>query len=238
MRGTAIMVALGLLLMTSGCAKTIKLEEGDLVSMSENSASAEMSCYEWLEAKAIADASAMSSLTKEQQFMYLMQQSTVQLVQAATGHVSNPCGNGTNVYDMMAEIAVAEIQRDSAMFGHTMGAVKMVGSIWAGGWAIGNIVDKATGDAMIIKGENNSMTRSQSTNQQIQTAGQNTGDNNLDESQQAAGVEEEFEGEITEEFCASQGLTLRESTGQCITFEEKSLIEASRIQTEEIEVVE
>ena len=45
----------------------------------------------------------------------------------------------------------------------------------------------------------------------------------------------EVPGELTEEWCNSQGMTLRESTGECITYEYKSAIESSRLQGQSME---
>jgi len=42
-------------------------------------------------------------------------------------------------------------------------------------------------------------------------------------------VEGGVPGELTEEWCNSQGMTLRESTGECITYEYKSNIENARL---------
>lgn len=193
MRTTAILIVLGVLL--TGCAKTYDVTGDQLVSMSENSALAEAECYQWLAARADQDAQAMSVLTKDQAFMFLVMRSNNDMVMSLMGKSANPCGEGTNVYDMMARVTESANQANAEMVGTGLNAVKWVGGIWAGGWALGNIVDKATGDAMSISGEGNTMTRTETNTAQIQAGGQSTGDNNLNNSRPEESEPEEEGGD-------------------------------------------
>jgi len=183
---TAILV-LGVML--AGCAKSFDVTGEQLSQMHYNSSKSQTECYEWLSDRALADATAMDAMTKDQAFMYLVMKSNNDMVMSLVGKANNPCDSGENVYDMMARVTEAEAERDAEMYGSTLSAVKWVGGIWAGGWALGNVVDKATGDVMSISGEGNSMNRTQTNTNQLQVAGQTTGDNNLGESE-AAEVEE------------------------------------------------
>ena len=214
MRATAI---LALLVMLTGCAKGFDVSGDQLVKMQESSALADMQCYEWMEARALQDAEAMSMLTKDAAFMYLVMRSNNDLIVALVGKSANPCGSGTNVYDMMARVSESANEANAAMFGAGLSAVKLVGGIYAAGWAVGNIADKVTGDSMEISGEGNTMERTQTTTTTIQSqaSGQTTGDNNLDESTQSVDeAQPEEPGECWIDFPGGCSCESREA-GNC-----------------------
>lgn len=176
------------------------------------------------------------------------------------------CEPGTNAYD--AYIAYAEAQGKiwEVVVGETGKTFRFgVGSLVAGNIAeklIGGIGDKVSGDKLTA-GHNATKTQDQAessvsssenfeANESHNTSSQvGTSDSTIDHPTATSGNGtgggigpdgEVVPEELTEEWCNSQGLTLRDSTGECITYEYKSNIENSRLVAgegeEEEEVVE
>jgi len=158
-------------------------------------------------------------MTKDQSFMYLVMKSNNDMVMSLMGKSNNPCEGGSNVYDLMARA----IESDNTLAGKWVdggfGAVRIVGGIWAAGWAVGNIADKVAGESMVISGEGNTMNRSQTTTTTVQSqaAGETTGDNNLDNSKPGDQIEPEEVIEEGGDYLGIPGCSGEESylAGRC-----------------------
>jgi hypothetical protein len=163
------------------------------------------------------------------------------------------CEAGTNEYDAYIAYAEAQGKIYEVVIGEIGKTFRFgVGAVVAGNVAnslikgIGDSVqgDKLTGGhnavktqdqatATVSSTESTEINRISSSNRATQVGTENSSIDNPNASNSlesnAAGVEGTVPEEITEEFCNSQGLTLRESTGECITWEFRSNLENERL---------
>jgi hypothetical protein len=139
-------IALGVLITLSGCGRSIDLSGEQLAEMQENSSNAQIECYEWLEAEALAAESAIGNLTKEQQFMFLILQNNTKIIAAATGKAVNPCNGETNIYDMVARIVESDNEKQKEIVDDILTGATIVGGILA----TGNLLEKIKGTELTI----------------------------------------------------------------------------------------
>ena len=170
----------------SGCS-SIELTGDQISTMQANTATAQMECYEWLEARALADAEAIENLTKEQAFLYLVMKSNNDMVTSLVGNSTNPCGDGNGVYDMIARMHEADRQMVGDISSKALGAVGIVGGIWATGNALGTLADAVQGTTITVDGEGNTTSADRTSTTQVQTSGETTGDNNSNGASESSG---------------------------------------------------
>lgn len=153
---TLLTVCLAALLL-SGCATNKAIDQ--IGAISENTATAQLACYDAWEAEAKVELAALDKIPANDVTMYLMTrmmaQNSLAMVSVATGKSYDKCG-GTNVYDFLARMSEAEYRMVSNLGG---GLFRLV--TW---WAVTHEVsgfgqELANSRGIEISGSNNELTQ-------------------------------------------------------------------------------
>lgn len=139
MKSLLTIAALALLL--SGCALGPDFSATEIKDMAVAESNAREECYEWITAVAEDESKKVSTMTKDQAYMYLLtrsyQQSTEKIVASFTGRSVDPCGGGMNVWGYLAEKVKQQGETNREMI---RGVVK-VGTMGVITWGATDIAD-------------------------------------------------------------------------------------------------
>ena len=153
----------------SGCGAPYQAATGDMATLAIKQYEAQSEC-----AKAYQEAQKIDcSKLSEMNCMFLqMQQQNIALVGAATGKMANPCGAGTNLFDVMKEEVAQKNATVRSVTGSAAGVVKFGLGVWGATEVVDSIgknagstsnVDTNGGDSSISTSRTQTETNTHST---------------------------------------------------------------------------
>lgn len=194
-------------------------------------------CYQNKAADRQAKAATISTLEGTERLMAVVHADTMAMIEAVWG--KDTCQPGTNEFDATIAYYKEQGALKKSVVTALGGGVQTIARWGFGAYVGGKLVDgitKNTGDTHITASEGSNVDYSRVDSKQIVAGEDNVAENAVGAHGDAtSAVEGEVPEELTEEWCNEQGLTLRESTGECITYEYKSNIENSRLTEEPTE---
>lgn len=210
-----------------GCSATPLTQEQ--LQLQEASYIAQSDCYERLEARDAQIAQQIAQVPPEQIGLVIvlqqMQESNQAMMSLATGNQYNPCDIGSTAFD----VQIAEVRSKNLAL-----SSGMTGAFGLGKWIVGGvtataIADKIGGDVITATG--GSEVNQNAKNTTVDSGGAATTTTThtsqpTSSDDHSVNKEDEETGEVASGECG-EGMTLRISTGECITLEEEAAIEAA-----------
>lgn len=147
----------------AGCAATPITPSQERIQIAMEQA--EVACYEQQTDHDIAIMEAMSNVPKDQVafvvMMMQMSEANKEAMAMATGKSYNPCNSSTSAFD----VQVAELKYKNDYASNATGSLLNLGKWAVGGWAVSELMNKASGDAYnyIASGQGKNVIASQNT---------------------------------------------------------------------------
>jgi hypothetical protein len=134
----------------AGCSATPLTQEQ--VDLQSKSIDAQVACYERLQAQDGRIATMLARVPEDQIALVMvlqsMQENNKALMAIATGNEYNPCSTGTTAFD----VQIAEVQSKNAAASSITSSAFGLGKWIVGGYTIGAVADKISGDTITATG--------------------------------------------------------------------------------------